>query len=72
MKAAKGCRDWRNFAVFYDDEVDMSITADEKARRKALEHQRTVKQLNCTFRWCDASDEPIGVDMIGGASPVAY
>lgn len=49
MKSEKGCRDWRNFAVFYHDDVDMSTSADEAARQKALEYQRKWKQLNSSF-----------------------
>lgn len=55
MKAAKGCRDWRNFAVFYNDDVDMSITADEAARKRAVEYQRNLRQLNSSFEWSPGS-----------------
>lgn len=64
MKASKGCRDWRSFAVFYDDDVDMSMTADEAARKKALEYQRTWRQINCSFESSPRSDVS-SVDMIG-------
>jgi len=65
MKAAKGCRDWRNFAVFYDDDVDMSRTADEAARQRAIDYQRSLRQLNSSFQWSEGSNRSIGVDMIG-------
>ena len=65
MKASKGCRDWRNFAVFYHDDVDMSITADEAARKKAIEYQRKLRQLNCSFDSGPSSDRSIEFDMIG-------
>jgi hypothetical protein len=64
MKASKGCRDWRNFAVFYNDDVDMSMTADEAARQRALEYQRRVKELNSSFDWCPGSSQSASVDMI--------
>jgi hypothetical protein len=34
MKVAKGCRDWRNFAVFEDDDVDMNVSADHYGKKK--------------------------------------
>jgi hypothetical protein len=45
MKTEKGCRDWRNFAVFPEDDVDERYTADELARKKAVEHQKKLKML---------------------------
>ena len=65
MKASKGCRDWRNFAVFYDDDVDMSTSADEAARKKALEYQRSVRLLNRSFESDIRSRSDISTDMIG-------
>ena len=64
MKSSKGCRDWRNFAVFYDDDVDMSTTADEAARKKAIEYQRQLRAINCSFESSPRSDLS-SVDMIG-------
>lgn len=32
MKASKGCRDWKNFPVFHDLEIDMSKSAEDYAR----------------------------------------
>ena len=65
MKASKGCRDWRNFAVFYDDDVDMSMSADEAARKKAIEYQRMLRKINCSFESSPRSDISSPVDMIG-------
>ena len=65
MKSSKGCRDWRNFAVFYDDDVDMSTTADEAARKKALEYRQMVQRLNRSFESGPQSDRSVSVDMIG-------
>jgi hypothetical protein len=69
MKSCKGCRDWKNFAVFYDDDVDMSTTADEAARRKAIEYQKRLRELNCSLAsWpssAPSSDRSTEVDMIG-------
>ncbi|KAL1586832.1 hypothetical protein WHR41_04492 [Cladosporium halotolerans] len=45
MKAEKGCRDWRNFAVFPSDDVDEEHTAEELARKKAAEYQKKLKML---------------------------
>ena len=64
MKYAKGCRDWRNFDVFYADEVDMSITADEAARQRAIEYQRKLRQLECSFD-SDTTGRPLSPGMIG-------
>ena len=65
MKASKGCRDWRNFAVFYQDDVDMSLSAEELGRKKALDYQRKLRQLNCSFSSGEETDRSISVDMIG-------
>jgi len=64
MKASKGCRDWRNFPVFYDDDVDTSMSADEAARKKAIEYQRQWRQIN-SFESSPQSDRSVSVDMIG-------
>ncbi|KAK0336951.1 hypothetical protein LTR91_010963 [Friedmanniomyces endolithicus] len=45
MRSEKGCRDWRNFAVFYDDEVDMRKSAVECARRRAETFGRKARGL---------------------------
>ena len=34
MKKTKGCRDWRNFAVFYDNDVDELMDADDYALKR--------------------------------------
>jgi len=65
MKSTKGCRDWRNFPVFHADDVDTTMTADEVARKKALDYQRQLRQLNCSFSTSEASTGSIEVDMIG-------
>lgn len=69
MKSSKGCRDWRNFDVFYNDDVDMSITADEAAKQRAIAYQRQVREMEClAAAWSrsePSSDRSIEVDMIG-------
>lgn len=45
MKEEKGCRDWRSFAVFPEDDVDERYTAEELARKKAQEYQKKLKTL---------------------------
>lgn len=45
MKEQKGCRDWRSFAVFPEDDVDERYTAEELARKKAQEYQKKLKTL---------------------------
>ncbi|QIW98097.1 hypothetical protein AMS68_003615 [Peltaster fructicola] len=42
MKEAKGCRDWRNFAVFEADDVDDSISADDLARKKSEDYEKKM------------------------------
>ncbi|EMC97546.1 hypothetical protein BAUCODRAFT_456145 [Baudoinia panamericana UAMH 10762] len=46
MKACKGCRDWRNFAVFHNDEVDMALSAVEVAQRQAANYERKLRQFS--------------------------
>lgn len=60
MKQTKGCRDWRNFDVFHDQEVDMTISAVGLARRRVADFDRK-------YRMCSNSsdDDSIEVDMIG-------
>lgn len=63
MKKTKGCRDWRNFQVFYNDEVDMTISAVDVAKKRADDYERRLQDLS-SF----GSSEPrqsLGVDMIG-------
>jgi len=43
MKTAKGCRDWRNFAVFHDNEVDMNVTAEACGKKKAQDFERKMR-----------------------------
>lgn len=45
MKETKGCRDWRNFAVFESDDVDMNVSADDYAKRKAADYEKRVSML---------------------------
>jgi hypothetical protein len=50
MKFEKGCRDWRNFAVFPEDDVDERYTAEELARKKAQEYQKKLRMLDSFAR----------------------
>lgn len=67
MKDSKGCRDWKNFPVFHDLEVDMSKSAEDYARYvrgKTAEYERTGRRPS----HIGTSEDPIflgGVDMIG-------
>lgn len=61
MKASKGCRDWRNFAVFHPDEVDETCSAGEVARKRAADYERRLRHLN-SF---SSDGDSFGVDMIG-------
>ena len=64
MKSSKGCRDWRNFAVFHEDDIDLKVSADEFARKKALDYERKLQQLN-SFSTGEDTERSISVDMIG-------
>lgn len=46
MKESKGCRDWRNFAVFHLDDVDESCSAEEVAHKRAADYERKLRQLS--------------------------
>ena len=68
MKCSMKCRDWKNFAVFYADDVDMSMSADEAARKKAIEYRRKWQMINCSFESGEDSNRSTSldrVDMIG-------
>lgn len=64
MKQSRGCRTWKDFDVFYADDVDMNVSAVEQARKRAADHEKKWKQLS-SFD----SDEPRrsidDVDLIG-------
>ena len=45
MKACRGCRNWRDFDVFEKDEVDMNVSAIERARKTAANHARKMRVL---------------------------
>lgn len=63
MKASRGCRNWKDFDVFYADDVDMNVSAVDKARKTAADHARKMRMLDSfdseTRRSIDA------VDLIG-------
>ncbi|KAK3112208.1 hypothetical protein LTR53_011772 [Teratosphaeriaceae sp. CCFEE 6253] len=59
MKCEKGCRDWRNFAVFHDDEIDMKKSAVEYAKRKAADYERKARESN-SFSSGDDVRNPCG------------
>ncbi|EGP83112.1 uncharacterized protein MYCGRDRAFT_106356 [Zymoseptoria tritici IPO323] len=63
MKATRGCRDWRSFGVFYADEVDMSLPAEDVARRRAADCERKLRMLSLSSREGRPSIDEI--DMIG-------
>ncbi|KAK6441076.1 hypothetical protein LTR95_002706 [Oleoguttula sp. CCFEE 5521] len=63
MKAAKGCRDWRNFAVFHENDVDMKVSAEDFGRRKKADFERKMRVLSS---FSDGSDGYCGeLDTIG-------
>lgn len=59
MKTERGSRDWKGFPVFFDDEVDMADSVEDRARRKTAEHARKMRAFS------SFSDDSIEVDMIG-------
>ena len=46
MKETRGCRDWRSFDVFYQDDVDGEISAIEVARRRAADCERKCRKFS--------------------------
>ncbi|KAF2720831.1 hypothetical protein K431DRAFT_200305, partial [Polychaeton citri CBS 116435] len=63
MKQCKGCRDWRNFAVFYDNDIDERTSAEILAKQRAREYARKLRELD-SFN-SKNSEESVEVDMIG-------
>lgn len=63
MKKTKGCRDWRNFQVFYNDEVDMTISAVDVAQKRAADYERRLRELS-SFGSSEQRHSLV-VDMIG-------
>ena len=66
MKACRGgSRNWKDFDVFYADEVDMNVSAIERARKTAAEHARKMRVLD-SFDEGEAPRRSIDeVDLIG-------
>lgn len=64
MKSERGCRDWRSFATFYSDEVDMKVSAVEAAEKRVREFERRMRALE-SFSSSGGSEGSEEVDMIG-------
>lgn len=64
MKSERGCRDWRSFATFHADEVDMKVSAIEAAEKRARDFERRMRELE-SFSSASGSDQSSEVDMIG-------
>ncbi|KAI7132908.1 hypothetical protein KC324_g16865, partial [Hortaea werneckii] len=67
MKQQKGCRDWRNFAVFHDNDVDQSMSAVDLANKRQADFERKWAHLNSFGT--DDSDQSVEVDMIATSHP---
>lgn len=61
MKAQKGCRDWKKFPVFHDNDVDEKVSVDDIAKKRQADYERKWGELN-SF---GSSDDSVEVDMIG-------
>lgn len=59
MRLQKGCRDWKNFAVFHDDDVDTRVSAEAYAKKRAADYEKRCKEL-ASF----SSSEGLGEDSI--------
>lgn len=46
MKATRGCRNWKDFDVFYTDDVDMNVSAIDRARKTAAHHASKMRMLD--------------------------
>lgn len=60
MKSEKGCRDWRSFAVFDSDEIDLRVSAVAVAQKRAADCEQKMLRLGKSASACS-----IEVDMIG-------
>lgn len=61
MKKCRGCRDWRNFDVFDELEIDMSVSAVERAEKRAADYEKRLRKYGRT-----ASNQEVELpDMIG-------
>ena len=54
MKCEKGCRNWKEFAVFEDDEIDMTKSAVECARQHAARFAKKVRELDSMSSGADS------------------
>lgn len=45
MKASRGCRNWKDFDVFYADDVDPNVSAVDRARKTAAAYERKLRML---------------------------
>lgn len=64
MKAEKKCRDWRNFQVFHNDEVDLAISVDDVARRRAADFERRMRMLNSFDSIAEGAETRRSIDFI--------
>jgi hypothetical protein len=62
MKQSRGCRDWRSFDVFYEDDVDMTRSAVDEARKRKADYEKKWGVLNS---FGDDDTTEVEVDMIG-------
>lgn len=46
MKADRGCRDWRGFDVFHNDEIDDRLSAAEAAKLKSEQCERKLRKYS--------------------------
>ena len=63
MKAQRGCRDWRTFDVFYENDIDATMSADELAKVRVADFEKKLRQFD-SFDSREGSNRSIEVDMI--------
>ena len=64
MRLQKGCRDWKNFAVFHDEDVDMKVSAEAYAKKRALDYEKRLKEF-ASFSSSSEGLEEDSLDTIG-------
>lgn len=62
MKIAKGCRNWKDFPVFHDDDINEKVSADHYARKKAKDCEKKCQRF-ASFSSSEEFDP--SMDMIG-------
>lgn len=56
MKKAKGCRDWKSFSCFPDDDIDNSTSAIVEAQKRRSMYAAKMRRMQASYSSDESSD----------------